>query len=436
MMFQQFLTLGIIAILGGLGASFTNTLPAQNQYLIPFAGNAYLTPEHPGAPDRMGRSGIRNWQSPETVCSVWFHAGKPATLALALQMEVPEGESELKVTAGGKNFQLKAAAGGMLIYPVGEIKVTEPGYVRVDLQGIARSGNEFARPADLVVSSADGTLIISYVKDNEDNRFYWGRRGPSVHLSYTVPSGSDMEWFYNEITVPSGEDVPGSYFMANGFAEGYFGIQVNSATERRIIFSVWSPFVTDNPEEIPETDRIRVIRKGDQTIAHDFGNEGSGGHSRVIFPWKADVTYGFLNSVRPDGKGNTIYSAWFFDPGAGEWQFVTSFLRPKTHTWLKRPHSFLENFLDYNGYHHRMAWYGNQWACDTDGKWHQLTEARFTGDDIARRGYRLDYAGGAAGERFYLKNGGFFHPDTEIGTMHQRAPGSTSPPAVKLKALP
>ena len=435
MQYQRFLIPGIIAILCGLGASLTGTLSAQSQHVIPFAGNAYLTSEHPGAPDRMDRSGIRNWQSKETLFSVWFHAGKPATLALALQMEVPEGESELLVTAGGMSFTVKAA-GGMKIYPVGEIEVKEPGYVRIDLQGIRRSGSEFARPADLVVSSDDDNLAVTFVKDNESNRFYWGRRGPSVHLTYTTPPERELEWFYNEITVPAGEDVTGSYFMANGFAEGYFGIQVNSATERRIIFSVWSPFVTDNPEEIPESDRIRVIRKDEHTIAHDFGNEGSGGHSRVIFPWKAGVTYGFLNSVRPDGKGNTIYSAWFFDPETAKWQFITSFLRPKTNTWLKRPHSFLENFLDDYGHHRRMAWYGNQWACDTEGRWHQLTEARFTGDDIARRGYRLDYAGGAAGERFYLKNGGFFHPNTEIGTMHQREPGSLTPPAVNFTALP
>ena len=30
--------------------------------------------------------------------------------------------------------------------------------------------------------------------------------------------------------------------MANGFGEGYFGIQVNGPNERRVLFSVWSPF--------------------------------------------------------------------------------------------------------------------------------------------------------------------------------------------------
>lgn len=58
-----------------------------------------------------------------------------------------------------------------------------------------------------------------------------------------MPDTADkVEWFYSEITVPKSNDVIGSYFMANGFAEGYFGIQVNSASERRVLFSVWSPY--------------------------------------------------------------------------------------------------------------------------------------------------------------------------------------------------
>lgn len=187
----------------------------------------------------------------------------------------------------------------------------DAGYVRVDIQGVKRTGIEFAQPAALLVSSKDTLVKFSYVKDNESNRFYWGRRGPSVHLSYTMPPDNNIEWFYSEITVQEGEDAIGSYFMANGFAEGYFRMQVIRETERRVIFSVWSPFATDNPEEIPEEDRIPVIRKGENTIAHDFGNEGPGGHSRILYPWKAGVTYGFLNSARPDGNGNTIYSAWF-----------------------------------------------------------------------------------------------------------------------------
>jgi hypothetical protein len=408
-------------------SAFTIGVQAQNPAKIPVAGNTYFTSGKPGTPDRMGRSGIQTWESDETVYSIWFHVEKPSQLTLALQLEVPEGKSEIKVTSEGRSFRIRARASGEKIYKAGNISVKDAGYVRVDMQGVKRTGSVFAHPTALLVSSKDNTVNFAFVKDNESNRFYWGRRGPSVHLSYTMPPDKDIEWFYSEITVPEGEDRIGSYFMANGFAEGYFGMQVNSETERRVIFSVWSPFATDNPQDIPESDRIRVIRKGEKTIAHDFGNEGSGGHSRIIFPWKAGVTYGFLTRAQPDGNGNTIYSAWFYAPEEGEWQFITSFLRPKTDTWLKRLHSFLENFLDWNGYMGRMALHSNQWACDTDGNWHELTEARFTGDDIARRGYRLDYAGGAEDDRFFLRNGGFFHPNVEIGSVFKRLPGHTPP---------
>ena len=434
-LFLRFAPCYLLVLFTAMGAVFNSNLSAQKAVDIPFAGNAFITQNQQGTADRVGRSGIQSWQSSETVFSVWFHLDRVSELNLALEMNIPKGKSMISVTTEGKSYKVNANSGESKLYKAGSIKPSKPGYIRVDIQGEKKSGSVFAENINLWVTPIDENTVVSYVKDNIDNRFYWGRRGPSVHMSYTMPPDNNIEWFYSEIAVPEGEDAIGSYFMANGFAEGYFGMQVNSETERRVIFSVWSPFATDNPEEIPESDRIRVIRKGEKTIAHDFGNEGSGGHSRIIYPWKAGVTYGFLNSVRPDGNGNTIYSAWFFAPEVGEWQFLTSFLRPKTDTWLKRAHSFLENFLDYNGYQGRMALYGNQWVCDTDGNWHQLTEARFTGDDIARRGYRLDYAGGADGDKFYLRNGGFFHTNVKIGSVFKRLPGNT-PPDIDFGALP
>ena len=51
--------------------------------------------------------------------------------------------------------------------------------------------------------------------------------------------------------------------MANGFGEGYFGIQVNSATQRNVLFSVWSGFDTNNPDEIPAEYTVRLDKKGE-----------------------------------------------------------------------------------------------------------------------------------------------------------------------------
>jgi hypothetical protein len=223
------------------------------------------------------------------------------------------------------------------------------------------------------------------------------------------------------MTIPEGEDPIGSYFMANGFGEGYFGIQVNSPTERRVLFSVWSPYATDNPNTIPEDQKIKLLKKGDEVYTGEFGNEGSGGQSFLRFPWKAGTTYRFLNSVEPDGNGNTIYTAYFFAPEVGDWMLIASFLRPKTDTWYRQPHSFLENFIPESGHKTRLVKYTNQWMADQDGNWFELSEAKFTGDDIARRGYRKDFDGGQESSGFYLKNGGFFNSSTALQSMHQRS---------------
>ena len=63
--------------------------------------------------------------------------------------------------------------------------------------------------------------------------------------------------FYNEVTIPKDADPIYSYYMACGFARGYFGIQVNSPTERRVIFSVW-----DAGKEAIDRNKVNDDNKG------------------------------------------------------------------------------------------------------------------------------------------------------------------------------
>ena len=73
--------------------------------------------------------------------------------------------------------------------------------------------------------------------------------------------------FYNEVTIPKGSDVLHSYYMACGFARGYFGIQVNSKTERRVIFSVWdagNEAVDRN--KVAEDNKVQLIAKGEDVF--------------------------------------------------------------------------------------------------------------------------------------------------------------------------
>jgi Domain of unknown function (DUF3472) len=65
-----------------------------------------------------------------------------------------------------------------------------------------------------------------------------------------------------------------------------------------------------------------------------------------------------------------------------------------------------------------------------------LNKARFTADNTARKGYRLDYAGGVIGQAFYLRNGGFFSDYTPIGFLFERPVDNvTGKPVIDLSTL-
>lgn len=401
---------------------------------VPLGGNTYVTKQAGENGGRRGGRGMDRWDSAEMVQSLFFRVDRPTELEVTLRAKVPKGESKIRATVNGKAFEKELKGTELTDLPLGRVTVKEAGYVRVDLQGLSKSGDVFAEVEGIKVTPKEAAEL-NYVKDNQDNRFYWGRRGPSVHLGYSLPKGEPTEWFYNEVTVPEGNDPMGSYFMSNGFGEGYFGMQVNSETERRILFSVWSPFKTDNPKEIPNEEKITLLKKGEEVHGGEFGGEGSGGQSYWKYSWKAGETYRFLNRVKPDGKGSTDYTAWFFLPEKKEWKLIASFKRPKTDKHLTGAHSFLENFSDRQGYITRGALYGNQWACDVKGQWHEVTEARFTGDDIAQRKFRMDYAGGVKGKQFFMKNGGFFAENVELKSEFKRESTESKKPSVDFEKL-
>lgn len=399
-------------------------LAQAEQLVVGLSGNGYVTRQHDGA--RIGRDGVGAWTDSESVVSVYFNLKEPSKVDLSL---CAKGHSDIRVSYGKKHFDVRLDSDDFSKVPVGTINIARPGYVRIDLQGIAKSGESFGEVRELIADNVSGGS--NYVKNFSD---YWGRRGPSVHMGYALPEG-DTEWFYNEVTVPSRGETMHSYYMAAGFGEGYFGMQYNSPTERRVLFSVWSPFDTQDPRNIPEEQKIKLLRRGKDVHIGEFGNEGSGGQSYLKYPWKAGSTYKFLMQVRPDGEGNTTYTAYFYAPEEKEWRLIASFMRPQTDTWYTHAHSFLENFNPEQGYLSREVMFGNQWARSKEGKWTRLTDARFTHDATGSAGVRLDYQGGLAkGNRFYLKMGGFFNDAVAMGSRFTCKP-SGSEPEIDFEAL-
>ena len=386
-------------------------------------GNSWVVGDIASNEEIITEDGIRNWKDLDTKIRTYFKVNTSGQIKVSLKAQAVEGSSVVTIALGDQQKEVEISNTDFQTLEAGMFSVEKAGYYFLEIQGKSNTGETIA---DIDSFTLEGSALnegITYVKED----FYWGRRGPSVHLNYTAPEGKDIVWFYNEITVPEGDDTLGSYFMANGFAEGYFGMQVNSSTERRILFSVWSPYETQNPDEIPDDYKIILLGKGEGVTTGEFGNEGSGGQSYKVFNWKAGQTYKFLLKGSPSTNNSTDYTAYFFDPTEGSWSLIASFRRPHTSTYLKRQHSFLENFITQTGNISRMGVYGNQWVYDTEGEWHELTEAKFTADATAKKGSRVDYAGGAKGNTFYMKNCGFFDDMTEMNTMHTRTPNGKAP---------
>lgn len=365
---------------------------------------------------------IKNWTNLKAIVRTYFKTDTSGKLHLGLNANVPEGTSTIKVTVGdqSKNVELNNSENTIINVGIFDIKA---GYNYVEIEGVEKSGTYIANINKVLIGGPATKGNVYFIKDD----FYFGRRGPSVHLSYKTPENKDVVWFYNEINIPKGEDVIGSYFMANGFKDGYFGIQVNSETERRILFSVWSPYETQNPDEIPDDYKIILLGKGDGVTTGEFGNEGSGGQSYKVFDWKAGSTYKFLLKGVPADNNSTDYTTYFFAPEENEWKLIASFRRPHTNRYLQNLYSFLENFIPDTGYISRKGNYQNQWIYTKDGLWEELTTARFTADATARKESRLDYAGGVEDNEFFMKNCGFFSATTPIDSEFTRKANGIPP---------
>lgn len=402
----------------------TSVKPIEYRISIPMGGNSWVVNNHDENQNIIGDEGIINWSNSENEIRTWFRVEQPGEINIGVRAKLSSGKSKLNFLFGEENKEIELTESGFKSVDVGSFTISTPGYYSVSVRGLEKSGSNYGEISDLLLGGKAAEGTVYYVKDD----FYWGRRGPSVHLAYKVPENvGNVEWFYNEITVPKGNDVIGSYFMANGFGEGYFGMQVNSSTERRILFSVWSPYQTDDPSSIPDDQKIKLLKKGADVNTGSFGNEGSGGQSYKIYNWKSEYTYRFLLKGHPTEDNSTDYTAYFFVPEKGEWELIASFRRPKISTYLTRPHSFLENFITEMGPISREAFYSNQWVVNTEGKWYELSEAKFTADATARKDARLDYAGGTKDGKFYLKNCGFFNERVVFDTNHTREKTGEAP---------
>ncbi|HTD65730.1 MAG TPA: DUF3472 domain-containing protein, partial [Candidatus Limnocylindria bacterium] len=367
--------------LNSIGASLALALSTQAELRVP-AFTAYLDPDVSGA--RVSQtSGITGWKNPNLKV-LWFGEIKtPGELEAALALRLPSNAvSKLRLTVAGQSHdaEVKGAGTNLVVARFGSFTVKDTGYQRFTLESLNEPGNPFGDLGALVLDGAATTVAHFNLKPR--------RNAASVHLNYPVPRGANVAAFYCEVT--GLEDPVATYYEATGWHRGYFGMQVNSATERRIIFSVWdSGGEAVERKKVGDENRVTLIAKGEGVYSGDFGNEGTGGHSHLKYNWRTGEKQRFVVTAQPTNQTFTIYSGYWFYPDKKEWMLISSWRAPKDGSWMRGLYSFSENFGGNNGHLRRKALCGNQWIRTDRGEWIELTTASFS-HDATGKSDRLD----------------------------------------------
>ncbi len=402
-------------------------LTARAELRVP-ASTAYLEPDVEGA-RVSSRSGITGWKTP-ALKVLWFgQIRNPGLLDCAVALRLPEGTaSKLRLTLAGQSREATVTGAGtnLVTARFGSFELKAAGYQRFTLESL--------NPAGQPVGDLDALILDGPATREAHFNLKSRRNAASVHLSYPVPRDTKVEAFYCEVT--GLEDPLWTYYMACGWHRGYFGMQVNSPTERRIIFSVWdSGKEAIDRGKVATEDRVRLVAKGEGVYAGDFGNEGTGGHSHLKYPWGTGERQRFLVTAKPTDATHTVYSGFYFHPDKKQWVLISSWKAPKDGGWLRGLYSFSENFGGANGHLVRKALFGNQWIRTADGQWQELTTAGFSHDGTGKAD-RLDRFMGVEGGQFFLSHGGFLPGFTQYGEKFNRPAPGKSPADLVLPDLP
>ena len=396
------------------GATADLRVPAFTAYFDPVSSRARIS----------SRSGVTGWKDPSVKVHWFGEFPNPGALDVSLALRPPDGAKSkfrLAVSGQAKEFVARGAGTNTVRVELGRFNLPQGGYHRFTLESL--------NPAGTASGDIDALILGGPAAAGAHFNLKPRRNAASVHLRYPVPRGTNVAAFYCEMT---GIDDPvHTYYMACGWHRGYFGMQVNSEKERRIIFSVWdSGNEAVDRKKVDDENRVTLMAKGEGVNAGDFGNEGTGGHSHLKYPWRAGEKQRFLVTARPTNGTFTVFSGYYFHPDQQRWMLISSWRAPKDGGWLRGLYSFSENFVGNNGHLRRKALYGNQWIRTDAAQWIELTAAGFSFDSTGKAD-RLDRFMGIEDGQFFLSHGGFVPGRTAGGEKYTR-PALGLPPKIVL----
>ncbi|MBR1870598.1 MAG: DUF3472 domain-containing protein [Kiritimatiellae bacterium] len=232
------------------------------------------------------------------------------------------------------------------------------------------------------------------------------RQARSVHLRYEMPPQAVSEM---SVAMTVRESTPGSYFCALAFDGGYMGLQELPNRDRVAIFSVWDPGDPMDShareENVPDSDRTRVLYTGEGVRLNRFSREGTGAQAIMPLAWKENEKYTFTVSAEKDGERHVAFSAYCGKPGDSEKTKIATFSTHGTggDAQLKNTYSFVEDFRrDFNSAQEvrRAEFTGVRVGDDSSSS--EVMHAIFTGD----RNPALSVDAGSVKNGFFLQTGG------------------------------
>jgi hypothetical protein len=204
--------------------------------------------------------------------------------------------------------------------------------------------------------------------------------------------------------------------------------QLDSSTNKIVIFSVWDPTRGDDANKVPLEQRVQVLYQDASTKVSRFGGEGTGGKCIWPYVWQTNETCRFVVHAVVD-RDRTSYAGWFFDGHAHEWRHLVTFSTRTSGRHLRGPYSFVEDFRrDGKSVNEtRRARFGNGWLRGVDGKWVSLNQATFTASS-AEWESKDNIDAGIFDNTFYLATGGNIVRTHELKQLIQLPESSNTHP--------
>jgi len=148
-------------------------------------------------------------------------------------------------------------------------------------------------------------------------------------------------------------------------------MQVNSETERRILFSIWDD---------GKGGKVEVLSQGSDVLVQPFGGEGEGMQCIFKHMWKTGEPQRFQVDAQPDGN-TTIYTGYYWLDYS--WKLLARLRAPTDGGYLSGLYSFLENFGDSCDQERRCVYRNQSILVEGNPEWIDLAHCSctFTAED-------------------------------------------------------